>query len=534
MEDGEKEGTGKRKLTEDEEEDAAPPEAKKAKVQEEEEKGEEEAMDTTEGEKAETEKKEKTKEEEDDDEEEQQQDEEKKKEEKKDEKEATKEEEEEESKETAEKPLVAEAPAEPPMPPEPGTVAPVVEKNAESEAPPVTSNATVAAPVAEKEQVKVEAVVPEPAPARPTPPPPAEDKAAAVESQEKAEVTVNGTEVKPAAPTATVAVPTGPPVTAPPVAPTAASPPQAAPKENGDLGSREKDITLEEGSRGFKVAWLDLAHQAGNSDTEALLAQVRSLDADVLGLQGVGASSQWGPSLQSSLESLGYQCLRGTGDSPLALLVRRGSFLVQDHSCVSLQALVNKDLEASSLDEGDRSAVQTHLGSSGDGQLLTARLSPNRSGGVGGSPSQSLLVANACLAPAPPSANALQVCCLARELCREQCQGRVLLGQLQLVAGSPAYQLLRDGYLDDDMIEELQRHCDVPRPGKENAALVNLLWKAFQHPSSSLRSCYAAAKGNELPGGASSPAWFSSESLRVLEAQNAEQTCTVRLAFCPQ
>lgn len=64
----------------------------------------------------------------------------------------------------------------------------------------------------------------------------------------------------------------------------------------------------------------------------------------------------------------------------------------------------------------------------------------------------------------PPAS---QVCCLARELCREQCQGRVLLGRLQLAAGSPAYQLLRDGYLDDDMIEELQRHCDVPRPGKE-------------------------------------------------------------------
>ncbi|CAN7949394.1 unnamed protein product, partial [Ixodes pacificus] len=168
-----------------------------------------------------------------------------------------------------------------------------------------------------------------------------------------------------------------------------------------------------------------------------------------------------------------------------------------------------------------------------EGQLLTARLSPSRPAGG----ARSLLVANACLAPAPPGANALQVCCLARELCREQCQGRVLLGRLQLAAGSPAYQLLRDGYLDDDMIEELQRHCDVPRPGKENAALVNLLWKAFQHPSSSLRSCYAATKGSELPGGASSPAWFSSESLRVLEApaaQDTEQACAVRLAFCPQ
>lgn len=522
MEDGEEEGSGKRKLPE-EEGDAAP-EAKKAKVEEEEGKGEE-AMDTTEEGKAEKDEEESK---EDDD--------------KEDEKEAVGETEdgEERAEQTAEKPP-AETPAEPPKPSEPSPAPPVSEKEPEA-APSATCNSTVAAPPTERAAeppAKVEA--PEPAPARPTPPParptppPAEDKANAAESSDKAETALNGTEAKPA-PTPVVPAATVAPVP-PPAEPAASSPQPAAPRENGDVGSGDKKgAPEEEGAHSFRMAWLDLAQQGGSKDTEALLAQVRGLDADVVALQGLG-SAQWGPGLQSGLESQGYQCLRGGAGGPLALLVRRGSFLVQDHACVSLQALVDKDLEASSLDEGDRSAVQAHLGSSAEGQLLTARLSPSREGGAEGSPPQSLLVANACLAPAPPSANALQVCCLARELCREQCQGRVLLGRLQLVAGSPAYQLLRDGYLDDDMIEELQRHCDVPRPGKENAALVNLLWKAFQHPSSSLRSCYAAAKGSELPGGASSPAWFSSESLRVLEAPaqgGTGQACTVRLAFCPQ
>lgn len=194
-----------------------------------------------------------------------------------------------------------------------------------------------------------------------------------------------------------------------------------------------------------------------------------------------------------------------------------------------------QDLDASPLDGVDREAVRAHLENGAGGQLLMTRLSP-----LDSKTHQSLLVANATLSPSSPSTNALQVCCLARELCREQCHeqgvGRVLMGRLGLKVGTPAYQLLRDGYLNDEMIEELQRQKDVALPGKENAALVNLLWRAFQHPSSSLRSCYAATKGVEVSGGASFPAWYSSESLQVVEMkeQNEEFPCRVQLAFCSQ
>ncbi|KAH8021135.1 hypothetical protein HPB51_012530 [Rhipicephalus microplus] len=129
------------------------------------------------------------------------------------------------------------------------------------------------------------------------------------------------------------------------------------------------------------------------------------------------------------------------------------------------------------------------------------------------------------------------VCCVARELCREVVgatpAGRLLVGRLHVVAGSPAYQLLRDGYLDDDMIEELQRHRNVVLPGRESRALVNLLWKAFQHPSSSLRSCYTAKAEEGVPAQcpANSPAWFSSENLRLLQPL-AEGSHLARLAFC--
>lgn len=240
---------------------------------------------------------------------------------------------------------------------------------------------------------------------------------------------------------------------------------------------------------------------------EKFLAEVKSLNADVLCLQGVTSEEQYGSQLQSGLDALGY---RGVVSASQATLVRASRFSIQSHTGTSLQSLISKDLEASPLEQADRDAVAKHLKTTGESHILTTRLTPIADGSE-----KSLLVANVSLVPTDPSTHALQACCSARELCREPGQGRILAGQLHLEPGSPAHQLLRDGYLDNDMIEELQRRKDVPLPDKENAALVNLLWKAFQHPSSSLRSCYATVKGSEIQG-CSSMAWFSSDSLQVL------------------
>ncbi|KAK8771508.1 hypothetical protein V5799_025254 [Amblyomma americanum] len=343
-----------------------------------------------------------------------------------------------------------------------------------------------------------------------------------------------------------VAVPT-PAVPVPAVPPRMAGGPppalggQSVPRENGDVVGPQRGV--------FSVSWLDLAE----ASVERALREAS--EVDVLALQGVEAT-HWG-SLESQLPD-GHELLRGTG---LALVVRCAAFRVLEHSSHALQSLVAKvrtlflpcprlcgvvrkcrtfcrlwiqDLET--LEEADREAVQSHLRQTPDGHLLTVRLQPLVLGQPEPQPRQ-LVVANAALSPAASSTNALQVCCVARELCREVCgavpAGRLLVGRLQLAAGSPAYQLLRDGYLDDDMIEELQRHRDVALPGRESAALVNLLWKAFQHPSSSLRSCYAAKVEEGVPAQcpANSPAWFSSENLRLLQPLT-EGTHLARLAFC--
>lgn len=273
------------------------------------------------------------------------------------------------------------------------------------------------------------------------------------------------------------------------------------------------------------MAWLDLAE----CGVERALREL-SAGVDLLALQGPDAGPQpWG-ALGAQLPE-GYELLRGAGC--LALAVRRAAFRVLDHRSHALYTLLAKDLE--SLAEAEREAVRSHLRQSPEGQLQTARLQPLLvpPGTTGDQRRHQLVVANAALGPAPPSTSALQVCCVARELCREEASGRLLVGRLQLCRGSPAYQLLRDGYLDDDMLEELQRHREVALPsGAPAAALVNLLWKAFQHPASSMRSCHTKAEeGVPAQAPAHSPAWFSSESLRLLQplSEGARQA---RLAFC--
>lgn len=285
---------------------------------------------------------------------------------------------------------------------------------------------------------------------------------------------------------------------------------------------------LQRGGPAFSVAWLDLAE----CGVERALREL-SAGVDLLALQGPDSGPQpWG-TLGAQLPD-GYELLRGAGC--LALAVRRAAFRVLDHRSHALYALLAKDLEG--LAEAEREAVRAHLRQSPEGQLQTARLQPLLlPPGTGDQRRQQLVVANAALGPAPASTSALQVCCVARELWREEApgallSGRLLVGRLQLCRGSPAYQLLRDGYLDDDMIEELQRHREVALPSGGPAALVNLLWKAFQHPASSMRSCHTKAEeGVPAQAPAHSPAWFSSESLRLLQplSEGARQA---RLAFC--
>ncbi|XP_076358728.1 uncharacterized protein LOC143251193 [Tachypleus tridentatus] len=214
----------------------------------------------------------------------------------------------------------------------------------------------------------------------------------------------------------------------------------------------------------------------------------------------------------------------------LATFSKSAAFHIDEHSAMSLKEIVEKEVNLSPLEPSDKEAFLSILDTSGS--ILFTHLSS--------ACSQKLTVTNVAFPETDVSTHTLYVSCLAREAfsaMKGLQQPHVLCGRFNIPANGPAYQLLKDGYLSNEMIEDLQARKDVSLPGKENAALVNLLWKAFQHPSSHLRSCYSTVKGCELvipetePGKTkTSPnlVWFSSDSLNtvgVLDIESSLLSC---------
>ncbi|KFM62360.1 hypothetical protein X975_05470, partial [Stegodyphus mimosarum] len=247
---------------------------------------------------------------------------------------------------------------------------------------------------------------------------------------------------------------------------------------------------------------------------DKILNELNNLNAHVICLQQV-AKPFFISVLQPSLDALGFKgdfcqpedSLKGT-----VTFYKTSLFRVTDRSEVSLKHLIEKELEVSSLDANDRSAVRAHVKRCGNvcfTQLITV---------IG---NHTITIANVQIPPTDPSVHALQVSCLAREIVRINGgtnKPLLLGGEFNMMESEAPYQLLRDGYLSNDMIEELQRRKDVVLPGKENASLLNLLWKSFQHPSSNLCSCYKSVLDHELSIPElkiTSPdlLWYSSDSL---------------------
>ncbi|XP_035226583.1 protein split ends-like [Stegodyphus dumicola] len=247
---------------------------------------------------------------------------------------------------------------------------------------------------------------------------------------------------------------------------------------------------------------------------DKILNELNNLNAHVICLQQV-AKPFFISVLQPSLDALGFKgdfCQPEDSLKGIVTFYKTSLFRITDRSEVSLKHLIEKELEVSSLDANDRSAVRAHVKRCGNvcfTQLTTV---------IG---NHTITIANVQIPPTDTSVHALQVSCLAREIVRINGgtnKPLLLGGEFNMMESEAPYQLLRDGYLSNDMIEELQRRKDVVLPGKENASLLNLLWKSFQHPSSNLCSCYKSVLDHELSIPElkiTSPdlLWYSSDSL---------------------
>uniref|UniRef100_A0A5K3FA81 Histone acetyltransferase n=1 Tax=Mesocestoides corti TaxID=53468 RepID=A0A5K3FA81_MESCO len=78
----------------------------------------------------------------------------------------------------------------------------------------------------------------------------------------------------------------------------------------------------------------------------------------------------------------------------------------------------------------------------------------------------------------------------------------VLCANLEASPTSPVYQIFRDGYPSDESITRLRAVRNVHLKDHDfldSSSLIDLLWHAFQHPCTDVRSCYQSVMGSEPP-----------------------------------
>uniref|UniRef100_A0A915EYQ0 Uncharacterized protein n=1 Tax=Echinococcus canadensis TaxID=519352 RepID=A0A915EYQ0_9CEST len=77
----------------------------------------------------------------------------------------------------------------------------------------------------------------------------------------------------------------------------------------------------------------------------------------------------------------------------------------------------------------------------------------------------------------------------------------VLCANLEASPSSPAYQIFRDGYPSDESIARLRavRNVHLRNDFLDATSLLDLLWHAFQHPCTDVRSCYHSVMSTEPP-----------------------------------
>ncbi|GFQ73582.1 uncharacterized protein TNCT_533951 [Trichonephila clavata] len=250
---------------------------------------------------------------------------------------------------------------------------------------------------------------------------------------------------------------------------------------------------------------------------EKLLNELGKLDAHVICLQQV-AKQFYNAVLEPSLDALGFKSVFSQPEDSLkgmATFYKSSLFRLSGKSDVSLKELIEMEVETSSLNTTDKEAVRTHIRRCGS--VLFTHFSTI----IG---TQTITIANVQIPRSDFSSHALQISCLAQEVVRVNGgtnKPLLLGGEFNIAENDASYQLLRDGYLSNEMIEELQQRKDVVLPGRENDSLLNLLWKSFQHPSSNLCSCYHSVLGHEfvipeLKTASPDLLWYSSDSLHTV------------------
>ncbi|KAH3739787.1 nucleolar protein dao-5-like isoform X2 [Dreissena polymorpha] len=230
----------------------------------------------------------------------------------------------------------------------------------------------------------------------------------------------------------------------------------------------------------------------------AIVEELKYLDSDIICMQEVDPTF-YREHLTSTLTQLGYEGFykKRTDDYFVegeATFFKTSRFTLVDSSLCRLADLVNKEL-TDEIDPDIRTAVQAYMDLP-DVCVITT-LKCNNTG-------KSVTVGNVHInwgRMKTPDIQCVQIASAIKEIVSQSSGDafpHIICGDFNSPPLSAGYLVARDGYPSgDETINRLMAIEGLELPDGKKASLVNSLWPAFQHTSSSLKSAYMEAQGSE-------------------------------------
>ncbi|XP_060067696.1 ABC transporter F family member 4-like [Ylistrum balloti] len=228
-----------------------------------------------------------------------------------------------------------------------------------------------------------------------------------------------------------------------------------------------------------------------------LVKEIEYLGADLVCMQEVGPL-YFESLLKPAMSKLGYEGVMKKRTQEYfnegeATFYKTSRFSVIESQTYSLADLAEKELEDGGVSEDVKVSIRKYLDL--PDVLVLTKLRCKVTDNV-------LCVGNIHVQWGKmeiPDAQCIQIVCAIKELAKQggsDCHAQILCGDFNSEVTSPGYKLAMEGYITDEVLRQLQALENLEMPDSNKAALVNHLWRAFQH-TSNLKSAYQSAQGQE-------------------------------------
>ncbi|XP_060577975.1 myb-like protein X isoform X2 [Ruditapes philippinarum] len=228
-----------------------------------------------------------------------------------------------------------------------------------------------------------------------------------------------------------------------------------------------------------------------------VIGELKYLDSDIVCLQEVGPQF-FNDQLLPSMKSLGYDGVHKKRnadyyDEGEATFYKTSRFTVVETQSTTFSQLLQKELEG--IDPAIQEAVRTYTDL--PDVVIVTKLQCKNTG-------REVTIGNVHInwgEMKMPDIQCVQIASAVKEIVSKASGDNfphIICGDFNSPPMSPGYLVAKDGYPSgDETINTLMKIEGLELPDSKKASLVNSLWPAFQHTSSSLRSVYSEAQGYE-------------------------------------